>query len=250
MLKDKRKFERFDLPLIVKFKPTHGSARYSIGLTKNFSYDGLCLEAREFNFIPNENLELELKLPQSNSSVSLFGDVIWKRQDGNTNLAGIRLRMEDKKMLNKLVEKISSYANISPDNIIPGKKKSHKKEDKTTAYRAPEREIESSEKHQRSGFIKQYLKGGSKCKVTFTLPGEAASDAGKVTIVGDFNNWNAAESPMKKINNGDFEITLNLACGREYRFRYLIDGNRWENDWRADKYVPNNFGAEDSVVVV
>jgi hypothetical protein len=36
----------------------------------------------------------------------------------------------------------------------------------------------------------------------------------------------------------------------ECRFRYCIDGVKWENDWCADKYEPNPFGSYDSVVVV
>ena len=39
-----------------------------------------------------------------------------------------------------------------------------------------------------------------------------------------------------------------LPPGRAYRFRYLLDGHRWENDWDADAYVPNGFGSDDSVV--
>jgi len=62
MLKSKREFTRFDLPLIVKFRPSDGTARYSLGLSKNFSFNGLGLEARDFNFIKNENLEMEVKL--------------------------------------------------------------------------------------------------------------------------------------------------------------------------------------------
>jgi 1,4-alpha-glucan branching enzyme len=97
---------------------------------------------------------------------------------------------------------------------------------------------------------KQYLKSDNICKVTFRLPKEAANGAQVVTIVGDFNDWNTTESRMKRLKNGDFTLTLPLACNREYRFRYLIDSNRWENDWCAEKYVPNNFGTEDSVVAV
>jgi 1,4-alpha-glucan branching enzyme len=96
---------------------------------------------------------------------------------------------------------------------------------------------------------KQYLKSDNKCKVTFRLPKEAAQNAEMVTIVGDFNNWNMTENKMKKLKNGDFTLTLDLACNREYRFRYLVDSNRWENDWFAERYVPNKFGTEDSVVV-
>jgi hypothetical protein len=35
-----------------------------------------------------------------------------------------------------------------------------------------------------------------------------------------------------------------------YRFRYLVDGRSWENDWAADLYVPNGYGGDDSVVDV
>jgi hypothetical protein len=41
---------------------------------------------------------------------------------------------------------------------------------------------------------------------------------------------------------------LDLQSGKEYRFRYLLDGTLWENDWDADSYVPNGFDGEDSVV--
>jgi len=96
---------------------------------------------------------------------------------------------------------------------------------------------------------KQYVKSNeSICKVTFRLPKEAAHNAQLVTIVGDFNNWNLTENKMKKLKNGDFTLTLDLPCSREFRFRYLIDANKWENDWFADKYIPNEFGTEDSVV--
>lgn len=97
---------------------------------------------------------------------------------------------------------------------------------------------------------KQYVKSNNICKVTFRLPKDAAQNAEMVTIVGDFNNWNLTENKMKQLKNGDFTLTLDLPCSREYRFRYLIDANRWENDWFADKYLPNDFGADDSVVVV
>ncbi len=97
---------------------------------------------------------------------------------------------------------------------------------------------------------KQYLKSSPKCKVTFRLPREAAPHAASVNIVGDFNNWNLTETPMKKLKNGDFALTLELPCNREYSFRYLIDTERWENDWFADKYIPNPYGCDDSVVVV
>ena len=42
--------------------------------------------------------------------------------------------------------------------------------------------------------------------------------------------------------------TLVVRVGRRYRFRYLLDGERWENDWEADDYADNDYGGQDSVV--
>ncbi|NOZ24585.1 MAG: hypothetical protein GXO94_00605 [Nitrospirae bacterium] len=101
-----------------------------------------------------------------------------------------------------------------------------------------------------TGIKKQYLKTRPVCRVTFRLPKEAAPDARKVSIVGDFNNWDKGSAVMKRLKNGDFTITMELETGREYCYRYLIDATRWENDWWADRYRPNPFGCDDSVVVL
>jgi len=100
------------------------------------------------------------------------------------------------------------------------------------------------------GLKKRYLKTKPVGKVTFQLPREVASTARMVHIVGEFNDWNPQATPMKKMRDGTFSITLDLEKGREYRYRYLIDEATWENDWNADKYEPSPFGVEDSVVVV
>jgi hypothetical protein len=55
---------------------------------------------------------------------------------------------------------------------------------------------------------------------------------------------------MKRRKDGRFSITLFLASGRDYRFKYLLDGHLWENDWKADGYVPNCYGTEDSLITV
>jgi 1,4-alpha-glucan branching enzyme len=97
---------------------------------------------------------------------------------------------------------------------------------------------------------KQCLKSRPVCKVTFKLPKEASSGAQQVCVVGDFNNWSKEAHLMNRLKNGTFTLTLELEKGRDYRFRYLIDGHMWENDWCADNYVPNRYGCDDSVVMV
>jgi 1,4-alpha-glucan branching enzyme len=94
---------------------------------------------------------------------------------------------------------------------------------------------------------KEHLKTKPVCKVTFTLP--EAVKAETVYLVGDFNEWNETKTRMKKLKNGRFTVTLELEKGREYQFRYLVNGNEWHNDWDADKYASNPFGGDNSVVV-
>jgi 1,4-alpha-glucan branching enzyme len=94
---------------------------------------------------------------------------------------------------------------------------------------------------------KQQLKSKPVCKVTFTLPDSVKAES--AYLVGDFNNWDEKATPMKKAKKGgQFSITLELETGREYQFRYLVNGTDWHNDWHADKYVPNPFSGDNSVV--
>ena len=101
-----------------------------------------------------------------------------------------------------------------------------------------------------TGIKKQYLKSNDSCKVTFRLPKDVVQGAQTVTIVGDFNNWDTKKTPMKKLKNGEFKLEMNLPRNKEYRFKYLVDSKQWENDWHADKYVPNSYGNDDSVVII
>ncbi len=94
---------------------------------------------------------------------------------------------------------------------------------------------------------KQYLKTKPLCKVTFTLPESIHAD--NVYLVGDFNEWHETQTPMSKHKDGHFAVTLNLEKGREYQYRYLINGTEWHNDWNADKYIPNPFSGDNSVVI-
>lgn len=92
--------------------------------------------------------------------------------------------------------------------------------------------------------------GKNSCSVTFSFPKEAVGSANAVHLVGDFNEWDHTATPMTKGENGEFVVTLTLEPNRDYQYRYLIDGDRWENDWNADRYEPNQYGVENSVVVV
>ncbi len=134
------------------------------------------------------------------------------------------------------------------------------KKDKVTAQKntAKKTVVRKSIKKKTTGKVvkrtigtkKEYLKSKNVCRVTYTLPKIAASEAKSVCIVGDFNNWNIHENPMKKLKNGDYTIKLDLEPEREYQYRYFIDESKWENDWNADKYVRSLYGDSDNSVVM
>jgi 1,4-alpha-glucan branching enzyme len=85
-----------------------------------------------------------------------------------------------------------------------------------------------------------------KVMVTFSVPGSIWAHS--VYLVGDFNGWNRAALPFDR-RAESWAITLDLDKGREYRYRYLLDGFEWCNDSNADKYVSSPQGGTDSVVV-
>ena len=92
---------------------------------------------------------------------------------------------------------------------------------------------------------KTLAKNGSTAKVTFELR-EVEAEA--VHVVGDFNHWSTGETPLVRRKDGRFSTTLTLPAGKEYRYRYVLDGDRWTNDADADRSEPNDHGSEDSVL--
>lgn len=97
---------------------------------------------------------------------------------------------------------------------------------------------------------KQFLKTKPTCKVNFKVSKEQAAGAAKVNLVGDFNNWNETSDAMNELKDGSFSFNLDLETGRNYRFRYLIDGTNWINDEAADGYEPSGFGDSQNSLII
>ena len=55
---------------------------------------------------------------------------------------------------------------------------------------------------------------------------------------------------MKALKDGSFTVQLDLESGKDYQFRYLLDGKVWVNDTEADSYVPSEYGEPNCVVAV
>jgi 1,4-alpha-glucan branching enzyme len=94
---------------------------------------------------------------------------------------------------------------------------------------------------------KESLDRQDRVRVTFILPSNVWAE--RVNLVGEFNNWNTTATPMRRNrSDANWHATIELPVGHAYRFRYLIDGKEWLNDWHADDHMENPYGSFDSVV--
>ena len=97
---------------------------------------------------------------------------------------------------------------------------------------------------------KQFVKSRNIYKVTFRLakheqPGYVLSS---VNLVGDFNDWSKTDTPMQPLKNGDYKVTVELEAGSDYEFRYLLNDEKWYNEWEADEYILGDFGKDNCVI--
>jgi hypothetical protein len=83
--------------------------------------------------------------------------------------------------------------------------------------------------------------------VTFVL---RAPGATRVSVAGDFNNWDAEATPMTHTGTGDLWI-LNLTLSRGvHRYSFVLDGSEWRPDPSAPLAADETFGGHNSVIVV
>ena len=75
-----------------------------------------------------------------------------------------------------------------------------------------------------------------------------ASQAHSVSLVGDFNAWDPAAHPMKRMPDGAWLLTLELKHGH-HRYAFLVDGNL-TLDPRAQGVTRNDKGERVSLVPV
>lgn len=76
------------------------------------------------------------------------------------------------------------------------------------------------------------------------------SNAHRVNLVGDFNDWSPTADPMAD-ENGDGEFTLFYPLGvGTYAYKFLIDGKNWVSDPANPSSEPDGFNGRNSVVKV
>lgn len=83
--------------------------------------------------------------------------------------------------------------------------------------------------------------------VVFSLP--ADTQAERVALCGEFNDWSLDSISLARGDDRSWRVTVPLAPGT-YRYKFLLDGETWENGIDADRYEENAYGTEDSVIEV
>ena len=75
-----------------------------------------------------------------------------------------------------------------------------------------------------------------------------APQAHSVSLVGDFNEWNPASHPMKRMPDGAWLLSVDLNHGH-HRYAFLVDG-KLTLDPRAQGITRNDQGERVSLVPV
>jgi 1,4-alpha-glucan branching enzyme len=84
---------------------------------------------------------------------------------------------------------------------------------------------------------------GDQVRVTFRLP---LADDDRVSVVGDFNEWNPGANQFR-VRDGVGCVSLTLAAGRRYRFRYVTGDGYWFND-QSTAIEDNGYGEHNSIL--
>ena len=105
---------------------------------------------------------------------------------------------------------------------------------------------------------KQFLKSKDVCKVTFRIGKNECPGSDQAVLVGlpdghtvdqDLDFGHVREAVHRQHPDEVAPAALERDPGRAYQFRYLLDGERWQNDWEADGYSPSAFPPEENSVV-
>jgi hypothetical protein len=88
---------------------------------------------------------------------------------------------------------------------------------------------------------------GARASVQFVF---VAPNAASVSLVGSFNGWDAAATPLRPTAaNGVWMVLVPLEPGR-HLYAFVVDGTHWIADPSAPRAPEDDFGVPNSVVMV
>ncbi|RJR19895.1 MAG: hypothetical protein C4581_04310 [Nitrospiraceae bacterium] len=120
-MSEQRTFQRFDIITVLEFRLLTALSGVFAGITRNFSYEGFCLETQCEAFEPGDNMEVRLKHPHSEMAVTVPAYVVWKKAaDKFACLMGIKLKETELGNKLKMLEIMSAAGDVPVDSFLSG----------------------------------------------------------------------------------------------------------------------------------
>ena len=74
-------------------------------------------------------------------------------------------------------------------------------------------------------------------------------NAQSVSVAGDFNGWNPAQTRLERADGGVWTVTIPLKPGR-YEYMFVVNGKQWIADPLAVEDAGDGFGSQNAVLDV
>ena len=84
MIKERRKFKRFDAFMNVQYRTQDGKSGEGVGLSKDLSREGLKIST-DHSLNAGSLVDLEIQLPDENRPIHTTGKVMWSVRGNNEN---------------------------------------------------------------------------------------------------------------------------------------------------------------------
>lgn len=84
-------------------------------------------------------------------------------------------------------------------------------------------------------------------QVTFSFDGD--EDWDKISVAGEFNNWDFKANPLTKIN-GNWEAKIEVKFPGQYQYKFVLNNHFWIEDPKNSNAEPDSFGGMNSIFEV
>ena len=78
----------------------------------------------------------------------------------------------------------------------------------------------------------------------------AAENAQSVAVAGDFNQWQPTTGELRDADGDGVWTALVAVDPGLHKYMFVVDGEEWVTDPRADSYVDDGFGMRNALIAV
>lgn len=98
--------------------------------------------------------------------------------------------------------------------------------------------------------VGQSVAGPSKLesgRIEFRFHDDAATS---VSVTGSFDGWRSGGTPMRREADGEWRLSLPAPPPGSYRYKFVVDGERWLSDPSHARREPDPYGGFDSILQI